>query len=203
MAPVIVVTVTVTLYPTGVMPQPPIGSTHWWELRPAWFALLTAVLVPLTAAVLRAQQPLRHLPAGLGPPGALVAGAPPVRHRRCHAGPRQARPRRIRPRWAPTPARPGRLRLRPHGDAALRPAATQRHRHRCPNTTAAAHRSRLAATAVAASGTRLPTGPVWEAGRSEGVGTTRRVAGLGFLPKILVVERRTADPGPRRPRRRR
>jgi len=66
MAPVIVVAL--TLYPTGVMPEPPIGSAHWWELRPAWLALLTAVMVPLTAALMRAQRPLLHLPAGLGSP---------------------------------------------------------------------------------------------------------------------------------------
>jgi CBS domain len=37
-------------------------------LRPAWLALLTAVLVPLTAAVMWAERPLRPLPAGVGPP---------------------------------------------------------------------------------------------------------------------------------------
>ncbi len=45
MAPVIVVAV--AFYPTGVMPQPAIGSAEWWWLRLAWFALLTVVLVPV------------------------------------------------------------------------------------------------------------------------------------------------------------
>jgi len=66
-APVIVVTV--ALYPAGVMPQPAIGTARWWELRPAWFALLTVVLVPLVAAVLRAERPMSRLHAGIGPPG--------------------------------------------------------------------------------------------------------------------------------------
>ncbi|HUY44703.1 MAG TPA: acyltransferase [Streptosporangiaceae bacterium] len=67
MAPVIIVAV--TLYPAGVIPQPAIGSALWWALRPAWLVLLTAVLVPLTAAVMWAERPLRLLPVGMGPPG--------------------------------------------------------------------------------------------------------------------------------------
>lgn len=67
MMPVIIVAV--TFYPTGVMPQPAIGSAQWWALRLAWIVLLTALLVPLTAGVMRAQRPLRLLPAGLGAAG--------------------------------------------------------------------------------------------------------------------------------------
>jgi hypothetical protein len=63
MVPVIVVAV--TLYPTGAMPQPRIGAGQWWALRPLWLALLAAVLVPLTLAVMRVQRPLLRLAAGL------------------------------------------------------------------------------------------------------------------------------------------
>jgi fucose 4-O-acetylase-like acetyltransferase len=74
-----VIVIAVAFYPTGAMPQPAIGTAQWWELRPAWFALLTLVLVPLVAAVMRAEQPMRRLPAGIGPsgpwsPGLLLAG---------------------------------------------------------------------------------------------------------------------------------
>lgn len=76
MVPVVVVAV--TLYPAGIMPQPPVGSALWWALRPVWIVLLAAVLVPLTIAVTRAQRPLRLLPSGLGPSGrwspVLMAG---------------------------------------------------------------------------------------------------------------------------------
>jgi len=67
MAPVVIVAV--SLYPTGLMPQAPIGSAHWWVLRLAWFALLTVVLVPIVAVVTWAERPLRLLPAGFGRPG--------------------------------------------------------------------------------------------------------------------------------------
>ena len=67
MAPVIVIAV--AFYPTGVMPQPTVGTAQWWELRPAWLALLTAVLAPLVIAVMRAERPMLRLPAGLGPAG--------------------------------------------------------------------------------------------------------------------------------------
>jgi hypothetical protein len=67
MVPVIVIAV--AFYPTGVMPQPAIGTAQWWELRPAWLALLTVVLVPLAMAVMRAERPMLRLPAGLGPAG--------------------------------------------------------------------------------------------------------------------------------------
>ncbi len=64
-----VIIVAVAFYPTGVMPQPAIGSAAWWELRPAWFALLTVVLVPLVLALTWAQRPMARLPAGIGPSG--------------------------------------------------------------------------------------------------------------------------------------
>jgi Acyltransferase family len=77
MAPVIIVAV--TAYPTGVVPQPAVGSALWWALRPAWFAALTAILMALTAAVMWAERPLRLLPSGVGPvgrwsPAILTAG---------------------------------------------------------------------------------------------------------------------------------
>jgi hypothetical protein len=73
------IVIAVAFYATGVMPQPAVGRAEWWELRPAWFALLTIVLVPLVVAVTRAERPMLRLPAGLGRPGLwspvlLVAG---------------------------------------------------------------------------------------------------------------------------------
>jgi len=73
------IVIAVAFYGTGVMPQPAVGTAQWWELRPAWFALLTIVLVPLVMAVTRAERPMLRLPAGLGRPGPwspalLVAG---------------------------------------------------------------------------------------------------------------------------------
>jgi fucose 4-O-acetylase-like acetyltransferase len=64
-----VIVIAVAFYPTGVLPQPAIGTAEWWELRPAWWALLTVVLVPLVMAVMRAERPMLRLPAGAGPPG--------------------------------------------------------------------------------------------------------------------------------------
>ncbi len=64
-----VIIIAVAFYPTRVMPQPAIGSAEWWELRPAWFALLTAVLVPLVLILTWAQRPMVRLPAGIGPSG--------------------------------------------------------------------------------------------------------------------------------------
>ncbi len=78
MVPVIIAAV--AFYPAGVIPQPRIGSAEWWELRPAWEALLAVILVPLIAGLLWLHRPLlRALPAGLGPgrpwsPAVLVAG---------------------------------------------------------------------------------------------------------------------------------
>jgi fucose 4-O-acetylase-like acetyltransferase len=39
------------LYPTGIMPQPTVGSAEWWALRPAWVAVLGALLVLLFYAI--------------------------------------------------------------------------------------------------------------------------------------------------------
>jgi len=59
----------VAFYPTGIAPQPGIGSAPWFALRLAWFALLTVVLVPLVIAVALAERPMLRLPAGLGRAG--------------------------------------------------------------------------------------------------------------------------------------
>jgi hypothetical protein len=67
MVPVIIVAV--AFYPTGVLPQPAIGTGQWWLLRLVWFALLTLVLVPLVMAVMRAERPILRLPSGVGPAG--------------------------------------------------------------------------------------------------------------------------------------
>ena len=78
MVPVIIAAV--AFYPTGVIRQPRIGSAEWWELRPAWEALLAVILVPLIVGLLWLHRPLlRVLPAGLVPgrpwsPAVLVAG---------------------------------------------------------------------------------------------------------------------------------
>ncbi len=65
-----VVVVAATCYTTGLMPQPAVGTPLWWALRPAWFALLIAVLVPLVLAVNWAERPMRALPSGIGQAGA-------------------------------------------------------------------------------------------------------------------------------------
>jgi fucose 4-O-acetylase-like acetyltransferase len=64
-----VIIVAVACYPAGLLPQPAVGSAEWWELRPAWFVLLTAVLAALTMLVTRAERPLLKLPPAVGPPG--------------------------------------------------------------------------------------------------------------------------------------
>ena len=64
-----VIIVAIAFYPADLLPQPAIGSAQWWELRPAWFALLTVVLAALTMLVMRAERPLLKLPAAIGPPG--------------------------------------------------------------------------------------------------------------------------------------
>jgi hypothetical protein len=73
------IAIAVAFYPTGIMPQPAIGSGEWWLTRLAWFGLLTVVLVPLVAVVMRAERPMLRLPTGIGPSGwwslvLLVAG---------------------------------------------------------------------------------------------------------------------------------
>jgi fucose 4-O-acetylase-like acetyltransferase len=77
MAPAIVIAV--AFYPTGIIPQPAIGSGEWWLTRLAWFGLLTVVLVTLVAAINWAERPMLRLPTGAGPSGwwspvLLVAG---------------------------------------------------------------------------------------------------------------------------------
>ena len=64
-----VVVIALAFYTTGVIPQPGIGSGEWFALRLVWFALLTAVFVPLVALVTWAEQPMRRLPAGQGRSG--------------------------------------------------------------------------------------------------------------------------------------
>src|SRR5579859_7006818 len=78
MAPAIVIAV--AFYPTGILPQPAIGSGEWWLTRLAWYGLLTVTLVVLVAAINWAERPMLRLPAGVGPTGwwspvLLVAGA--------------------------------------------------------------------------------------------------------------------------------
>ncbi len=63
------IVVAVAFYPTGVMPQPAVGSGEWWLLRLAWLGLLTLVLVPLVAVVSWAERPMLRLPGGLGRTG--------------------------------------------------------------------------------------------------------------------------------------
>ncbi|WP_326812919.1 acyltransferase [Streptomyces scopuliridis] len=67
MVPVILVAL--ALYPTGLAPQPAIGTAAWLALRLPWVALLSAVMIPLVLVLLRAQRPLLRLPAGVGPTG--------------------------------------------------------------------------------------------------------------------------------------
>jgi len=64
MTPVIIVAV--TLFATGVFPQPAVGSSQWWELRPAWFAVLTAILIPLTILVSWAERSVLRIPIASG-----------------------------------------------------------------------------------------------------------------------------------------
>jgi Acyltransferase family len=66
MAPVIIIAV--AFYPTGVMPQPAIGTAAWWALRLGWFVLLTEVLVLVVVAFAWADRPSRPPPARTGPP---------------------------------------------------------------------------------------------------------------------------------------
>lgn len=73
------IVIAVACYPTGVMPQPAIGTALWWGLRPAWLALLTAALIPLVMAFRPAERPPRWLSSGPGrsgpwPPALLLAG---------------------------------------------------------------------------------------------------------------------------------
>ncbi len=63
------IVIAVAFYRTGLIAQPAIGTGEWWELRPAWFALLIVVLVPMVVAAMRAERLLVRLPGGLGRPG--------------------------------------------------------------------------------------------------------------------------------------
>jgi hypothetical protein len=70
-----VLVIAAAFYPAGVvMPQPAIGSARWWELRLAWLGLLTVVLVPMIMVIMRAERPMRRLPAGIRPPGPRSPG---------------------------------------------------------------------------------------------------------------------------------
>jgi len=83
MVPVIVVAV--ALYPRGLLPQPGIGSLAFLELRPAWLAILTVVLIPLTIVMMRLDRPVDRLPANGAPPVPADGRAP-------GAGARSGRP---------------------------------------------------------------------------------------------------------------
>ncbi len=61
--------IAVAFYRTGLLPQPHVGSREWFALRLLWWAMLTAVLVPLVIVVTQAERPMLRLPAGLGRPG--------------------------------------------------------------------------------------------------------------------------------------
>jgi fucose 4-O-acetylase-like acetyltransferase len=80
MVPVIVIAV--TFYPSGIMPQPPIATAEWWLLRLAWFALLTAVLIPIVLIFTPADRPLT----------APRPAHPPAVTPRRHEGPRSRPP---------------------------------------------------------------------------------------------------------------
>ncbi|QFG24620.1 acyltransferase [Actinomadura sp. WMMB 499] len=54
-----VVIAAAALYPTGVFPQPPIGTSEWYALRAPWVACLLAVLGVLLALFARAERPAR------------------------------------------------------------------------------------------------------------------------------------------------
>ncbi|WP_197367366.1 acyltransferase family protein, partial [Streptomyces clavuligerus] len=57
------------LYPTGLAPQPAVGTAAWLALRLPWLLVLSAVMIPLTPVLLRVQRPLLRLPRGVGPVG--------------------------------------------------------------------------------------------------------------------------------------
>jgi len=81
MAPTILVAA--AFYPTGIAPQPPIGTLRWWQLRAVWWVILAVILAPLTWTVMRLERPLLRLPAGLGRSGPwspvlLTAGTAPL-----------------------------------------------------------------------------------------------------------------------------
>jgi hypothetical protein len=59
-----VVLVAVAFYPSGLVPQPGVGSWQWWLLRAAWIAGLAVVLVPLVLFVRLLERPFNLLPPG-------------------------------------------------------------------------------------------------------------------------------------------
>jgi fucose 4-O-acetylase-like acetyltransferase len=61
MVPVIVIAV--TFYPAAILAQPPINTPEWWLLRLLWFALLTAVLIPIVLTFTPADRPHPASPA--------------------------------------------------------------------------------------------------------------------------------------------
>jgi hypothetical protein len=73
------IVIAVAFYPTGLLPQPHVGSREWFALRLVWWALLTVVLALLVIVVTQLERPMIRLPVGLGRPGPwspllLVAG---------------------------------------------------------------------------------------------------------------------------------
>lgn len=56
--------------PSGLMPQPAVGSAAWWAWRPVWLLALAAALVPLVWLFARVER--RRVPAPA--PGAVAAG---------------------------------------------------------------------------------------------------------------------------------
>jgi fucose 4-O-acetylase-like acetyltransferase len=76
MVPVIIVAV--ALYPTGIMPQPVIGSAGWWALRPAWIAALAVVLAMAALWLARLERPLPARPAARAGPAPQRARGPAV-----------------------------------------------------------------------------------------------------------------------------
>jgi fucose 4-O-acetylase-like acetyltransferase len=59
MAPVVVAAI--ALYPTGLMPQPPVGSAAWWLLRIPWVLVLAALMLALLAGLLPVERRISDL----------------------------------------------------------------------------------------------------------------------------------------------
>ena len=83
MVPVIVIAV--TFYPAAILPQPPVATAGWWLLRLAWFALLTAVLIPIVLIFTPADRSLLARRSGRAAGSAAQAG--PVSPGRRHVPP--------------------------------------------------------------------------------------------------------------------
>lgn len=49
------VLVAAAVLPSGLMPQPPVGSAAWWAWRPMWVGVLALALVPLIAVFARVE----------------------------------------------------------------------------------------------------------------------------------------------------